>query len=37
MRITKYETKGYLKGNIEDIDRAVDDGEVTGHPTVCHY
>lgn len=33
MRITKYETKGYLKGNIVDIDKAADSGEVVGHPT----
>jgi len=33
MRITKYETKGYLKGNIVDIDKAVDDGRNRANPT----
>jgi len=30
MRITKYETKGYLQGSIVDIDKAVDDGANMG-------
>jgi len=32
MRITKYETKGYLDGNIVDIDKAVDGGPNRGKP-----
>ncbi len=32
MRITKYETKGYLKGNIVDIDKAADVSANMGKP-----